>query len=120
LTTQSAVVEAAADKTRLARETGAIAVDLETAVLAAFCEESSLPFLALRAISDRVAQSLPVPTGVWFDVERQRSKPGGLLVYLIRNPRQIIPFLRFLNGLRPARRNLGKLLLKAVEVAPFL
>jgi adenosylhomocysteine nucleosidase len=120
LTTQSAVVEASADKARLARETGAIAVDLETAVLAAFCKESSLPFLAVRVISDCLAQSLPVPMGVWFDMERQRSKPGGLLAYLIRKPRQIPSFLRFINGLRPARRNLGGLLLKAVEVAPWL
>ncbi len=120
LTTQSAVVEAAADKARLARETGAIAVDLETAVLAACCKELALPFLALRVVSDHSAQSLPVPMGVWFDLERQRSKPGGLLAYLGRNPGKILPFLRFLNGLRPAWRNLGRLLPEAVEVAPSL
>jgi adenosylhomocysteine nucleosidase len=120
LTTQSNVVETAPDKARLARETGALAVDLETAVLASFCREAALPFLALRAISDSAGQSLPVPMGVWFDAERQRPKPGALLAYLLRNPRRLCPFLRFVRGLGPARRNLGRLLLKALEVAPPL
>jgi nucleoside phosphorylase len=118
LTTQSAVVEEAAEKARLAAETGALAVDLETAVLAAFCRDAALPFLALRVVSDCVAESLPVPMGVWFDPERQRPRPGPLLAYLMRNPRQIPPFLRFARGLAPARRKLGGLLLKALETAP--
>ncbi len=118
LTTQSNVVEAAADKARLARETGALAVDLETSVIAAFCREASLPFLALRAISDCASQSLPVPMGVWFDAERQRPKPVALLAYLLRNPRRLCPFLRFVQGLGPSRRNLGGLLLTALKVAP--
>ena len=118
LTTQSAVVEAAADKARLAAETGALAVDLETSVLAAFCQASALPFLAVRVVSDCVAESLPVPMRVWFDPERQRPKPGALLAHLLRNPRQIPPFLRFVKGLAPARRKLGGLLIKALETAP--
>lgn len=52
-------VLSAGDKRKLFEATGASAVDMESHAVAAAAREFSLPFLALRAISDPAARSLP-------------------------------------------------------------
>jgi adenosylhomocysteine nucleosidase len=49
----------AADKHALRRHTGAMAVDMESQVVAAAAAEAALPFLAIRAIADPVDQDVP-------------------------------------------------------------
>jgi adenosylhomocysteine nucleosidase len=103
LTSQSAAVESIADKAALADETGAHAVDMETAAIAVACNAAGVPLLSVRAISDPASQPLPVPFEHWFDLARQRPRPLALVGYLARKPSQIAPFARFVRGLSPAR-----------------
>jgi adenosylhomocysteine nucleosidase len=117
ITSASEAVETVAAKAALAQATSAIAVDMETAAIANACAAAGVPLLAVRAISDRAADPLPVPFAEWFDLERQRPRPAALVAYLARHPRQIVPFARFVRGLTPARRALTSFLLKMVAVA---
>jgi hopanoid-associated phosphorylase len=53
------VVAAQAGKAALHLETGAIAVDMESHIAAAYAAESGLPFAALRVVSDPAGRALP-------------------------------------------------------------
>ena len=110
LVTRDMPVETADDKAALARETGALAVDMETAAVAGVCRETGVPLLAVRAISDGAVTPLPVPFGHWFDLHRQRPRPLGLLKFLLLHPARVFPFTRFVRGLGPARQALADFL----------
>ena len=110
LTTQTAVAETAAAKSALHAATGALAVDMETAWIAAACARAGVPLLALRVISDAAGQSFPVPNAVLFDAVRQRPRYVALPVWLGLHPWRIVPFVRFVRGLGPARARLGRAL----------
>jgi adenosylhomocysteine nucleosidase len=107
--------ELVSEKAALFRETGALAVDMETAAIAAACQRAGVPLLAMRAISDTADTPLPAPLAEWFDLARQRPRPRRLLAYLCRRPSAIGPFVRFLRGLPTARRALTAAMLVAVE-----
>ncbi|HYR57857.1 MAG TPA: hypothetical protein VEO95_04480 [Chthoniobacteraceae bacterium] len=115
LTSVALPVESIAAKSTLARDTGAIAVDMETAPVAAACVRAGVPLLAARVISDPSGEALPVPFAEWFDLERQRPRPLRLLAFLARQPAQIAPFARFVRGLAPARRALAEFLISFLE-----
>lgn len=112
LVSRDAPVESIVDKAALARETGALAVDMETAAVAEACRVAGVPLLAVRVISDPASVPLPVPFAEWFDVRRQRPRRWGLLKYLIRQREHVGPFADFIRGLTPARRALTEFLLR--------
>ena len=112
-------VETVADKRALAAR-GGIAVDMETSAIATACRAAGVPLLAIRAISDRADEPLPVPFHVWFDLTHQRPRLASLLWHLTRHPDQIVLFLRFVHGLRPAREALADFLLRLLAGRRFL
>lgn len=103
------------EKAALFRETGALAVDMETEAIAAACRNVGVPLLCMRAISDTANEPLPAPLAEWFDLARQRPRPRRLLAYLCRRPSAIWPFMRFVRGLPVARRALTTTLLSAID-----
>jgi hopanoid-associated phosphorylase len=103
------VVAASTCKAALHSETGAAAVDMESHIAAAYAAEASIPFAALRVISDPAHRALPV-------VARKAIKANGDLDLLqimgsvVRNPRTLkalvstgIDFNRALRSLRGCR-----------------
>jgi adenosylhomocysteine nucleosidase len=110
-----AVVEQAQAKAALGRESGALAVDMETAAIAGAASAARVRMVAARAISDPVDVDMPVPMEVWFDRERQRPRVFSLLAYLARNPARIGAFARFVRGLKPARVALARALREIVR-----
>ncbi len=100
-----AILAAERDKRLAWRDTGALAVDLESAVVAAAAEAAGIPFLALRTIADPATRALPpaaliplTPDGT-PDLRR-------VAVEMLRRPQQIGALL----GLaRETRRALGAL-----------
>ncbi len=110
LLTESATIESAAAKHALHTATGALAVDMETAWIAAACAASAVPLLSLRVISDAADQDFPVPGRVLYDAVRQRPRLLALPAWLAMHPRQIAPFARFVLGLGPARERLTRAL----------
>ena len=106
LTTQAQVAETTADKLHLAKETGAVAVDMETSAIHEHCRRYSVPMISIRAISDPVQTSMPVPSHVWFDEGRQKPRILPLLAYLGRRPARIPHFAKFVGGTNLARKEL--------------
>ena len=96
-------------KAALHSVTGALAVDMESHIAAAYAAEAGLPFAALRVISDPASRALPA-------LARTAIKPNGeidlgmILRGLARNPRALrglvstgIDFNRALKSLRGCR-----------------
>ncbi len=110
LLTQTVAAETAAAKAALHAATGALAVDMETAWIAAACATAGVPLLSLRVISDAAAQSFPVPGHVLFDAVRQRPRYVALPWHLLTHPARIAPFVAFVRGLVPARARLTRAL----------
>jgi adenosylhomocysteine nucleosidase len=114
LVSRARPAELVAEKAALFRDTGALAVDMETEAIAAACRRAGVPLLAIRAISDTAATPLPAPLAEWFDLARQRPRPQRLLAYLGRRPSAILPFVRFVRGLPTARGALTRAMLETV------
>ena len=115
LVTTREVIESALKKKDLARHTGAIVADMETAAIYRLCNARGIPVLAVRAISDTADQDLPVPSAVWFDTERQRPRPLPLLLHLATHPGRIAPFVHFVRGIHHAGARLTEFLLAALD-----
>lgn len=113
--TAAHLAETTEEKRRLGVESGALAVDMETALVADIFEPAGIPVLGIRAISDRLEDDVPVPMECLFDLERQRPRIWGLLGFLMRNPRRIVPFACFVRNLDPARGALEKTLAEMVS-----
>lgn len=64
------VAVTSAEKNALRNETGAISVDMETATIQRKAAEWGLPFLCIRAVSDRAGDTLPL------DFNRYRNPQG--------------------------------------------
>ena len=106
LTTQPAVAETVTDKAALASQTGAFAVDMETATISELCALHGVPMLSLRGISDSAADDLPVSFSIWFDEKKQKPRVGALLWELATHPKNISPFAKFVRGIPPTRKRM--------------
>ena len=81
-----------------------LAVDLESATLARLAEEAGVPFLALRAVTDRVPDRVPA-------VEHALDQDGvpsmdAIARHLLHHPRDLRPLLRLGRAARRAGRSL--------------
>jgi adenosylhomocysteine nucleosidase len=84
LLTVAGLIATAAEKQRLAQEYSAVAVDMETAVVARLCSQHGVPFGCVRAISDEMhAELSPQLVELVFE---GRAAPGRLLAALARRP----------------------------------
>lgn len=83
----------AADKAAAFADSGCLAVDMESAAVAAAAAEADLPFLAVRAVADRASDDLPalVESAVQPD---GRPAVGRSLSALLKRPSQIPATLR--------------------------
>lgn len=100
------IVEAKDEREKLARESGAAAVDMETSVIAKACADHDLPMISLRAISDTLDEPFPAPADVLFDVDRQKTPAGRLALYLLTHPAAIGRLRNYAKQIAAARRNL--------------
>jgi adenosylhomocysteine nucleosidase len=103
LLTSHRVLPTASEKRRAKDETGAIAVDMETAALAREAVRRGIPFACLRAILDAVGDEL---------VRAKIDEQGriGLLATaarLMRNPATLVKLLRMMRNLGRATRSLA-------------
>ena len=108
------VVELEPDREDLAKKTGAIAVDMETEIIATTCAAHELPMLSVRAISDTASQPFPAPGKVLFDVARQKTNIFRLLSYLVTHPAAFARLNAFRRQIDVARKALTVTLQKIV------
>jgi len=86
-------------------------IDMETATVAEIVQHRSIPFIAVRVISDEYDQVLPTAAlTAGFDSSRDQPKPLHLLLHLATHPGDYAPFKKFVSGLSIARKNLTKFL----------
>jgi adenosylhomocysteine nucleosidase len=94
-----------ADKRRAWRETGALAVDLESVVVARAAAALGIPFLVLRAIADPASRALP-PAALLPLSDDGQPDVSQVLRSVIRRPQQLPTLLAVA---REARQALGAL-----------
>ena len=80
-------------KASLGTETGAVAVDMESHIVARLAARHGVPFAAVRIISDPVERSLPPAALVGMRPDGKADIPA-VLRSLWRTPRQLRPLVR--------------------------
>ncbi len=115
LVTLSRLIDSADERNRIARASGAAAVDMETEFIARACAEHGIPLLSLRVISDTPRELFPAPANVLFDMDRQQTPMLKLARYFLAHPSRVPRLLRFAKRIRRARKVLADALVKVVR-----
>jgi len=115
LFTASQMIDSTAERAALWSREQAIAIDMETATVAAICREKGLRLLSLRVLSDTPEAPFPLPAHVLFDVQRQRTMARRLVRYLVSRPSSMVRLIRFSRRIRRARKSLTMALLSVLE-----
>ena len=110
LLTVPSMIDSNEERNKIARATGAAAVDMETEFIAHACAEHGVPLLSLRAISDTPRQPFPAPANVLFNIERQRTSVMTLVLYLCKQPTRLPGLIRFASQIARARETLTEAL----------
>lgn len=85
---QDHIAATAADKAALYAATGALAVDMESHIAARVAMQHSLPFIAIRTISDTAHESLPPAALIGMSPDGSMAL-GKVLMSLVRRPGQL-------------------------------
>ncbi|HZC46571.1 MAG TPA: hypothetical protein VE243_08845 [Candidatus Acidoferrum sp.] len=88
-----------AEKRRAKESTGAIAVDMETAAIAAEAAARGLPFIAIRAVLDQVDDEV---VGAGLADEDGNVRPLAATTFLLRNPAAMLQLPRMMRNLSRA------------------
>ena len=92
------------EKRRAKEQTGAIAVDMETAALASEAAARGLPFAVLRTVLDHIDDDIPA---VELTDESGRVRPLHATAHLVRNPRNLFKLPRLMRNLSLATESLA-------------
>ena len=113
--TVPALIDSSQERERIARESGAFAVDMETEFIARACAAREIPLLSLRVISDTPHKLFPAPVNILFDLEQQRTRMLKVAKYFLGHPNQIPRLIRFARRIARARKTLANALVKVVQ-----
>jgi nucleoside phosphorylase len=114
--TVPALIDSSEERERMARESGASAVDMETEFIARACAVHGIPLLALRVITDTPTQLFPAPPHVLFDIQQQRTDIAAFAKFLLAHPRRLPCLVQFARRIARARTTLAKALVEIVPV----
>lgn len=93
-------------KTVAFRQTGAVAVDMESSAVAEIAAAARMPFLAVRAIVDTAADAVPQAALSATAPDTGALRIGRLLAALARTPGELPALIRLAGGYRRARHAL--------------
>ncbi len=102
--TSHRVLATGAEKRRAKESTGAIAVDMETAAIAAEAAARGIPFVAIRAVLDEVDDEI---VGLAMADEDGKLRPLVATSYLIRNPATMLKLPRMIRNLSRATTSIA-------------
>jgi adenosylhomocysteine nucleosidase len=105
LLTSARAIETPAEKAAAFRDTGAAAVDMESAAVAEVAAAHGLPFIAVRVIVDTAGDTLP--PAVVAASRAGRVEIGRLIAGLVAAPREIAALIRLARRYRMAMRSLA-------------
>lgn len=97
--TSHRVLATGAEKRRAKESTGAIAVDMETAAIAAEAAARGIPFVAIRAVLDEVDDEV---VGAAMADHDGNVRPLAATSYLLRNPATMLKLPRLIRNLSRA------------------
>jgi adenosylhomocysteine nucleosidase len=107
ITTTAVPVTSAAAKEALARDTGAIAVDMESHGVGAAAAEAGVPFIVVRAVADPARRALP--WAVLAGIDRDgRPRPLAVSLRLLLRPLDIADVVRLAGDNRAALASLRR------------
>jgi adenosylhomocysteine nucleosidase len=112
--TVPALIDSGKERERIAHESGASAVDMETEFIARACAAHDIPLLALRVITDTPTQTFPAPPHVLFDIQRQRTHIVALAGFFLAHPRRMPGLVQFAKRIARARKILSNALVRIV------
>ena len=105
LLTSARAIETPAEKAAAFRDTGAAAVDMESAAVAEVAAAHGLPFIAVRVIVDTAGDALP--SSVVAASSAGRVEIWRLIAALVAAPREIATLIRLARRYRLAMRSLA-------------
>jgi adenosylhomocysteine nucleosidase len=111
ITTDEMVLRAA-NKTRIGKATGALAVDMETSAVATVCAARQVDFLAVRCITDNDHEDLPDEFNDFFVLGQLRAKR--VLSSCARDPRVLADLARLGYRAKHSGENLARFLQSAL------
>ena len=103
------IVRTPKEKSQLAAESGAVALDMESAAIASAALAYSVPFLAIRGILDPLHEDLAIDFDQFLDTEGEPSLPR-LMRYLITHPFTLPHLVRLGIRTKSVCARLGRLL----------
>jgi adenosylhomocysteine nucleosidase len=109
------VISSPEEKQTLFRQTGCLAVDMESDIVSQAAAEANLPFIHIRAISDTAADALPPNLSAWIDDLGNPRLPR-LATDLALHPNQIPAMIRLGKNSRLAVRNLARAVRQIVQL----
>lgn len=112
------VVARAAEKARLAEQTGAAAVDMETFAVANVCSARRTRFLAVRAISDTAEEDLPRGVSRLLAHRTAAGRAGAAAALALRRPSLIKDLWRLRRHSVEAAEALADVLARIVAALP--
>jgi len=115
LFTSPSVIDSISERDRMARGSGAAAVDMETGAIVSICAAHDMPLLSVRAITDTPKEPFPAPPDVLFDIEHQQTRYGRLFGYLLRHPAAIPRLLRFSREIKQVSAKLAGAIVALVD-----
>jgi nucleoside phosphorylase len=115
LFTSTTIVDSTGQRNEIARTQGALAIDMETEIIARACSAGGIRMLSLRAISDSLDEPFPAPPHLLFDLKRQRTNAAKLVSYFLKRPTHIVGFIRFANRIARARRTLTNAIVAVLQ-----
>jgi adenosylhomocysteine nucleosidase len=95
------------EKAALFQQTTAIAVDMESAAVAAVAKEAGIPFMAVRAIADSVDMNIP-QCALTLSDEFGRPNVSSLLKGLARQPFNLFTLVRLGRSFLAAQKTLAR------------
>jgi adenosylhomocysteine nucleosidase len=96
------------EKRRLGERCNAVAVEMEAALVAAWCQERGVPFACVRVISDAV--TTPLSPALLDVLAEGNVRFGRLIRALLRRPSLLGELFRLAAATRTAARRLGRAL----------
>jgi len=113
--TVPALIDSSGERERIARKSGASAVDMETEFIARACAKHGIPLLSLRVITDTPIQPFPAPPNVLFDINQQRTQLLKLLTFFLKHPIWVPRLIQFAGRIGHARKILASAVVAVVR-----
>ncbi len=110
LLTVRALIDSNDERNKIARTSGAAAVDMETEFIARACAEHGIPLLSLRVITDTPSEPFPAPPNVLFDIEQQQTRFLTVATFFIARPNRVPQLIQFARRIARVRKILASAL----------